>query len=347
MSSKTEEGKVIEQGVMHFSLGENFGQIITDLVRERAWYDCNREAAILILVENMDMEAKLARQIIDGKKKLVTNEDKKTVSPVKDNWKPPDFKGMKKEIDAVIEETEEVLYPNLRSGTSAQLRMLSEREQAEMSVELREVKEMLKMNIWKALARAKNLRAWIEDTTNFVSRQHLIQLEQAREKVGDFKSADEPAPAEVSATYKPNDPLADDPLKAMKLDALVRLEAAGVNLDPEAKRRMQGLVLSMGKDPDCKEDPEFKYDSGWLDREGRYWGCEIGLHIALGEKLVEKFFPGNEMDAERRLESEGWMKCTGAVWFETEMKPTAEQRYTFKQWEKKHTTKKYYARSDY
>ena len=338
ISEKMVDRNIVERGVAYFRLGENFGQMITDLVRERAWQDCNRDAAILILVEDMDMAPGLARQIIDGKMKLVTNKDKVTVRAVKDNWKHPDFEGMEKEVNALMNEARSVLYPDMLRGTSGQLRMLTDKEQDEMGVALRDVKEMLKMNIWKALERAKFLVEWIESATHYESRQHVVQRMQIEAGVGDFEPADEEGENEE------HDPLAD-----IKADVKARIEE--MPLPPEDKERMTRLVDSQGEEADVEEDPTFKSDTGWLDREGHYWGCLMGLHIQLAEKLVEKFFPSKvegdyaqkARNAERLLEEEGWMKCTGRQWYETEKPPTPSQKSTLKKWCEKWTISKYHA----
>jgi Fe-S cluster biosynthesis and repair protein YggX len=337
ITDKMVDKNVVERGVAYFRLGENFGQMITDLVRERAWQECQRDAAILILVENMDMAPDLAREIIDGKMKLVTNKDKVTVRAVKDKWKHPNFEGMEKEVETLMKEARSVLYPDMPSGTSAQLRMLTDKEQDEMRVALRDVKEMLRMNVRKALERAKFLVEWIESATNYESREHIIQRMQIEAGVGDFKPDEEGGNEE------------HDPLSGIKDDAKARIENS--DLDDEAKARMKGLIDSQGKEADVFEDKEFKYDSGWLDREGHYWGCPIGLHIDLAGELVEKFFSPQEgntdyqraRNAERFLEEEGWMKCTGRQWYETEKPPTPSQKSTLKKWCEKWTMSKYHA----
>jgi Fe-S cluster biosynthesis and repair protein YggX len=337
ITEKMVDRNIVERGVAYFRLGENFGQMITDLVRERAWQECQRDAAILILVDNMDMPVDLARQIIDGKMKLVTNKDKVTVRAVKDKWKHPDFEGMEKEVNTLMNEARSVLYPDMPRGTSGQLRMLTDKEQDEMRVALRDVKEMLKMNIWKALERAKFLIEWIESATNYESRRHVIQRMQIEAGVGDFGPADEEGENEE------HDLLAD-----IKADVKARIEE--MPLDPEQKERLLRLADSQGKDPDLVEDPTFEHDTGWLDREGHYWGCEMGLHIAFADKLVGKFFPiegdtssQRARNAERFLEEEGWMKCTGRVWYETEKPPTPSQKSTLKKWCEKWTISKYHA----
>jgi hypothetical protein len=284
----------------------------------------------------MDVSPNLARQIIDGKMKFVTNKDKQTVSPVEDNWKHPDFEGMEKEVGALIKEATGVLYPDIPRGQSGQLRMLTEREADEMRVALREVKEMLKMNIRMARDMAKYLMARIESATHYESREHIIQRMQIEAGVGDFKIADK------EGEYEEHDPLAD-----IKDDAKERIENS--DLDGETKARMKALIDSQGKEADVFEDTEFKYDSGWLDREGHYWGCAIGLHIDLADKLVRKFFPekvkeNETLNGERILEVEGWMKCTGRQWCETEKPPTPSQKNTLKKWCEKWTMSKYYSK---
>jgi hypothetical protein len=108
-------------------------------------------------------------------------------------------------------------------------------------------------------------------------------------------------------------------------------------MDPEMKERMLRLTDSQFHDADIKEDPKFENDTGWLDREGRYFGCELGLHITLAEKLAKEFYPkeikeGMMVNGEHILEKNGWMKCTGRQWYTTELPPNEVQVRAFKKW---------------
>lgn len=48
-------------------LGENFGDMYTDMVREIAWYECKRDRAIVMLIDSMcSMTTSQAELIIDG-----------------------------------------------------------------------------------------------------------------------------------------------------------------------------------------------------------------------------------------------------------------------------------------
>lgn len=323
-------GKVIKEGFMHFSLGENLGDIVTQIVREKAWYQLNRDGAILSLISSLPgITRKQCEQVIDGTLRLKTNKDKQTMRLVKDNYAPPDLKKMREEVEDVIEKAE-FAAEHHRIGRNRLF--ITGNEEEEILHEVRELREMADLNIWKAHASASSLLRWVYDFHN-ANREQLYREYKDLKK--EPEGEEEP---EKHDTF-------DEMMKDIKTGALVQIE--GMNLDPEQKRRMQRLVLSEGHDPDLKEDPGFESDTGWLDRKGKYWGCELGLHIPLAGKLVKEFFPDHQGDAEQKLEAEGWMKCTGGRWYETEKPPTAEQRWTFKQWEKKHTTKKYTARGDY
>jgi hypothetical protein len=45
------EEHVIKRGVMYFTIGDSFGDLITDLAREKTWNDLKEGDAIIMLIE--------------------------------------------------------------------------------------------------------------------------------------------------------------------------------------------------------------------------------------------------------------------------------------------------------
>lgn len=325
---------------LHFSLGENFGQLITDIAREKAWYDCHESAGILMLIEGVGVSPDEARAVVHGKMKLVTNKDKKTVHLTEDNWTPPDFKKMREKISKAITKAQEIIEID---GWQKDRLILSEKEKLQVQIEIKDIKELTEMNIWKGHQRAIDLERWMLDI-------HNQNRERLREIYADIKKKKK----QIKKFEKETVP---NIMEEVKQNAIEHIEMS--NLLPENKERMKRLVNNTDKVVDeIKEDPTFESDTGWLDREGHYWGCELGLHIQLAERLAELFFPITvtaedashphiNRNAERKLEEEGWMKCTGRIWYETEKKPTHAQMRTFDKWCQKWEVHKYHAKGDY
>lgn len=339
-----EEGEVdknvVEHGVLHFGIGESFGALMTDMAREKAWYGCQRAEGILFLMRGLggiDMET--AEKVVDGKLKLVTNDDHKTLHEEKDNWTPPDFKKMLKEIAGYMKYGGYVLddgkFKNsIREGSTAYRAsrphswrdFLSEQEQLNISIEAQRINELLETNIWKAKDAARQFKEWL----------HALMLENSQ-RFKSYEKMEDKAAAVTAGTSSLN---TSDILEELKEDTKARI--AAMPMDPEMKERMLRLTDSQFHDADIKEDPEFKYDTGWLDREGHYYSCELGLHIALADKIVKELLPRTSMEgesymaqaknAERLLEELGWMKCTGRHWYTTEKPPTEAQIRAFKRW---------------
>lgn len=322
------EEHVIKRGVMYFTIGDSFGELITDIAREKAWNDLKEGDAIIMLIEGLGCDTDQAREIIHGKKKFVTNPDHKTVRLVDDNFTPPDFEGMRQVIKQAIIDAENCLV-RAKKG----LLYIYMGDIANITAEIQNIKELTKIHIWKAHERAKGMNQWILDI-------HNRNREDLREKFEDIHAK----PLGFPTTKDGPDP---DLMEMLKADTKAKI--LSVPGDPEQKARLLRLVDSQGKDPIIFVDSKFKFDSGWLTREGIYYGCELGLHRPLADKLVEKFFAKEVGDTEPRdtqyfLEEKGWMKCTGGQWFETEKAPTPQQLAAMKKWSEKHKIKEYHER---
>lgn len=154
--------EIIKSGTLHMSLGENFGDMYTDMVREIAWYECKREKAIVMLMSTMSgMRVDHAESIIDGTMKLKTIEDGKKCSMIKDNWKSP-----KKEIEVKKKEIDEVLAYIQLSGYEVETNplrkswftFLPEDRQLYLWNIGRGVAKLMETNIWEASNEAKYLK---------------------------------------------------------------------------------------------------------------------------------------------------------------------------------------------
>ena len=313
-NDKGPEGEKVEH--LHFSLGEDFGQLITDLAREKAWNDCKEGDGIIMLIEGLDCSPDQARAVINGKKRFVTNDDHVTLGFVDDDWTPPDFKGMQKEVDSVLEDAEKLLE-TVESTCYSYL--MSERDRCIIRGDIADVRELAELNLWKAGSRLACLKDWASDIRGRMNEDTIG--DKARKVTGEFNEDDD---------------FDLDPLKALAEDTKARIDS--MPMDPEMKERMKRLAdsqLISGDHEKVVEDLKFKSDTGWLDRDGRYWGCELGRHIPYAEKLMVMFFPDTEGDGEKILNKFGWMKCTGKQWWTGELAPDAAQQKTFKKWVRK------------
>lgn len=323
IKDKDADGNVVEQGVLHFGLGENLGQLVTDMAREKAWYDCQRAEGILLLVNNFGgIDVPTAEKVIDGKRKLVTNPDRETLREEKDNWTPPDFDTIRKEIAKCMKfggyvpnergRFVENQDPKYLAAPKSWRDMLPARERTEIVLEAQRINELLELNIWKAREAAKQFKSWLYELM-IQNSQRFKDVHARPLGMGNNTSI----------------------LEDLKADTKARI--AFLPMDPEMKERMLRLADSQFHDADIKEDPKFENDTGWLDREGRYFGCELGLHITLGEKLAKEFYPeeikeGMVVNGEATLEKNGWMKCTGRQWLTTGLPPNEAQIRAFKRW---------------
>jgi len=352
------KGKTIKKGILHFSLGDGFGEMVTNIAREKAWYTLKEGDAILMLIENLDVTPDQAREIIHGKKKLITNDDHKTVSLIDDNWTPPDFTKMKKEIHRYIENAENLL----EKANKGKLFIYSDDERY-INAEIWRIRRMREVNIWEAHEQATALERMILDI-------HNEHREEARERFKDTKVRKEfmgnpVLDDDTQEIFDELDEIIDEaekdlfteqqkaaldaerkavthfkevmakrsPIDAVKENAM--LQIATSDLDPKFKERAMRYIEGMDQPIKIKVDRTFEYDTGWLDREGKYYSCEIGQHIRLADMLVDEFYPNVTGDPEQILEERGWMKCTGASWYETKRRPTQAQLRTIERWKEK------------
>lgn len=315
----SEDDNVIKSGVLYTRLGENFGQLFTDFVREIAWDDCDRAEAVLKVQRGLrGITVNQAEEVVDGKKKFVTMDDGIHVDMVDDNWAPPDFDDYRKKAQEVVDFVYESERQSLKMFGGGWFAYLSEHERSILMISATHVKDMIRKEPVKALCMAKELKIIVLDYQKRVSEVFQDRVESGRAHRGEQRG--ESGGGDIL------DRIAEDSLRNI----------ATSDLPEEEKRRLmrvtKGIIGGHKGDIKVEEDPGFKYDTGWLTREGMYYGCEPGQHIPLAHGLVEELFPDTEGDMEQILEGKGWMKCTGKEWHTTKKPPTIKQKKAIVNW---------------
>lgn len=301
---------------LYFSLGENFGQLVTDIAREKAWNDCKEAEAILFLMDNFDMSKEYARDIVHGKLKLETCEDGKTVKTKPDNFTPPDFEKLKKEIEKEAKH----VFKNNNSKRSWMQSIYSFFNEEEINIAENMARDILETLNYNVLSAKKKLLI-LENFRNNV-RQRLRHV--FTREFSEYKK-DENCQK-----------LDSEVLEELKKNALSKI--ASSDMDEKSKRHimrvMEGQTEAMTKDIPAEVDNKFKYDTGWLSPEGIYYGCKPGQHIALSETIVTDIL-GIETttDYETYLENQDWAKCTDKDWWHVE-NLTTQQKLTIRNWAK-------------
>lgn len=271
--------------IVHFKLGKNFGKVITQLAREMAWEDGNIEKAVLMLVEDLQgITSALAREVVQGKKKLITLDDSQ-VGLEEDDWAAPDLDLMKR----YVEDT---------TGLVLNLSISKREEIQDRYIQMAwEIREWAKTNVVRAFKKAK------------VLREELLEDEFWRKKDTQHYGG-------LLAT------------------TVARIQTSVT--DPELKERLSrvavGKMISASGQFEVAPDEKLTSDTGWLDVEGIFYGCGLGMHIALAERICDRLYP-DAQNAEEWLEKVGWVKCTdGEWWYLREEGVTKKQMETLKKW---------------
>lgn len=131
----------------------------------------------------------------------------------------------------------------------------------------------------------------------------------------------------------------EDIFEELQTDVIVEIAAS--DLPEEDKRRLirtnKGQIDAMTKGVAMLIDEHYQFGTGWVNRNGDYYGCELGQHIPLSHKLVFQHYMSYKGDAEQKLEKEGWLKCTGGLWYYAAktLQVTEEQIKTIEKWTQK------------
>lgn len=331
-----------QHGTLHFGLGDTGGDLITNLVRQVAWWESNRDRAILMLLKSFQgLEIHHAEQIIDGEFKLVTK-DRGTVEMVKEtDWKPP---------YAEIEEANKVIndafaYISFPTGKKVLggtwFNHLPEVVRLQLHNEAIQISKLRQTNIWEAKHRASFLHEWALEEM----RKNAVLMGEK------FKSVKETKEKRFKR-IKEREKMFDDTLDLLKAEAMTNIALSDMPMEEKERllRITDGQVDAMKGKVKIEADTEFKFDTGWLTTDGTYYGCKPGQHIELSRLLAEKIFPkerkeqknlkdGEFFKADRNpeevLERNCWIKCTGKKWFYSgQEKLTPEQIGAIRGWAK-------------
>ena len=292
--------------VAYMKLGEGLGELMTNMVREFAYEDGQQEKAILVLVDSLQgMSVPQAKDVIEGRQKLVTTKDKKNMETVEDNWIPPDLKKM----DDYIQKLIDVLFHARSSKIGSFARTLSEVSGIAKDDWIREARNIIewrKANIIKAYRKAQSL---------FNEIYSYLQ--------------DYPGYSPGSSDLRTN------------IESPIIASIASSSLNDEDKVKMirttKGITGAVFEGVNIVIDVMFEYDTGWLNRDGIYYGCQLGQHIALSEQIINDFYPKIDIsEAQEYLENKGWAKCSNSKWYyEGEGGLDPKQIQTLKDWSEK------------
>lgn len=316
-----------QHGYLTMGIGENFGNLFTEMVRNTAWMDCKRDKAILMLLKAMQgMDIGQAETIIDGKNKLVTK-DRGGCSMVEDTeWSPP-YERIKEMKDAIAKVFNYIGFPastsNKKPLGGCWYDHLTSRDSAKLDDEARIISQLEETNIWQAGSRAKFLQDYAE---------HIMR-ENAKSRGDSFRATKLKRTVLTDAEQvKVNNGLLDE-MKAMAISNIAQSD-----MPEDMKKRMirvaDGQIDAMQGKVQIVEDEKFVFDTGWLAPNGVYYGCKPGQHIDLSDQLAKANL-GQEagMNAEYSLEQAGWAKCSGTNWyFSSRTKLTKKQLDTLFDW---------------
>lgn len=77
---------------VHFGLGDNYGDLLTEALRNVAYYNKNMNAAMLQMGQEFpDLDVESAEKILNGEMKFQTENDGIHIVIVNDNWTPPNW----------------------------------------------------------------------------------------------------------------------------------------------------------------------------------------------------------------------------------------------------------------
>lgn len=311
---------IIKSGTLHMSLGENFGAMFTDMVRQIAWYECKRDRAIVMLVGSMiDMRVDHAESIIDGKMKLETIDNGRKCEMIEDNWESPikEIENKKREIEEVLAYIQQ---PGYETGSNRKtwFTFLPEEKQLRLHEFGRTVVQLIETNIWEAYREAMLLK----EVSIKNMKENSKELGEAIRRGGERREK------------------RFDLFGELKKDVMSTIATS--DMPEETKRRLirvaDGQMDAIQDKVGIKEDKKFEFDTGWLNTKGVYYGCKPGQHIYLADLLQERFFPKeSKHDSQRCLEDYDWIKCTGKEWWYVgDRLLTPEQIKTIKLWAEKY-----------
>jgi len=302
----------------NFRLGSDFGAQTTEHARCVAHLEFQKEKAIIYLMDMcVGMTTDQARQIIEGRKKLVTS-GPSDFDYIDDDWTPPRPAITPEEVDDICSKI--IDYHNFGEGVYTTWKDLAEksRDMQNIHSEARELLRFAKFDPIFAVERAKFLKM------RYISEM-LTLSEFCRPLIpGVDVKLQHPKHETIERELRKTDSLYEE----MKNDLMEKIATSDI-MDEEMKRQLirstKGITDAMTKGTKIELDEDCVNDTGWLAPNGDFYGCEYGQHIPLGQKLAIKFYSDEKGDHEQRLEDNGWVKCGIKRWWFVGEKLTEEQ----------------------
>jgi hypothetical protein len=313
-------------------ISSSYGEMMTQEARNETWLEGNEEKAILFLLDSFSgMDSTQARKIIHGKMKLVTKDDS-SVESVPDDWKPP-VESMKTARNEILE----ICNTTSRCGNfHGVFHYVYWQERVEADYHLRKIMYEFKLDASyiKELSKFRPIRC-LRDARELKER-YIEFVEHQSKLIFETQNLFSDTPSHKS--LEKSNPFSAPHIEEMKADLMSKI-ATSPDLDEESKikliRSTEGITNAMKHGIQIDEDEEYNNDTGWLNPEGIFYGCEYGQHIPLGQKLADTFYPKEQYDHEQRLENHGWAKVGIKEWH-FYGKFTKKQIKTIKKWAKIH-----------
>lgn len=337
MANKTND-QIIESGVVHFSIGEDFGKMIARIAMEHLEYDNDPVKALRTITESLTgCPVDMAVQILKGDIVLLVDVDTQEVLPmdriagVHDDFPKIDVMYYMQRMKRDICQTGEYIKTGLRA-LQRDIRMNYGR--FTMSFDYDIIFKFIAGNNEEVLERLRenddidNIERLIITTKDYIAQTMKVQntMNWMMKSWNDFsQTTDEDGNKNYLEYIQLKGDCSDMSLDVMQLfQETLDLDVTkfGVIEDDSVEKYIESAiaideVIKTGIEPVNIMD---KYSAGWLSPDGVFYGLngEIAnmLHIQIADALQDKgLIPskpegevGAELNAMEWLETHGWIK---------------------------------------
>lgn len=281
-----------------FRIGEGYGQMMTDLAREKSWETGSFNDGVVFLIESFYMPLEMAKKVVNGELKMVENIDKQDLSLVEDNWSPG-IEGLKEELEAFISDV-----------------MLCWRK-ADMGTPVHYWKDVVTIcgiqyklgydNLSKVMVETYGIR----NMMNFNIKNAHSEMRSVLWSIDDFKVT--PEGIELWKTGQVDEFNIPTEVDRAEVDDVKPIE------EPQFK------------DVEIIDDTKnIDRPNGWLSPEGKFFSCEVMEHTRLAMRLAEKYGLTVADPQQDLMQMYGWWECTyGGRWMNLTIRRISQKQVDF------------------
>lgn len=316
---KQSNEEIIESGVVHFTIGSDFGVLLMNIAQEHLLYSLDPEKAVRTIAESLrGCPEDLALQILKGDMVLPVDEDTQEVICVPREARIHDMFPVLKIEDWFTRQAAEILkHGNDLRDNLADLRKRASYKTIYKSYDYSTIMQFVAGNDDIILDELRDLEEVSVIEMLFKATQLFIDKSMKTIRVIDWlrKSYPQEFLYVDSDDYRLTLGIVMNEFKKLAAGDVVKMvEDQSVVNYIEAVRE-NDAVLKAGIEP---VDIMDNYSAGWLDREGNYYGLngEIAnmLHQEIEDALQkkgivpEKDDKGFDINGASWLEQQGWVK---------------------------------------